>query len=397
MFGIGSGAAIFVAQFWGKRDVANIRRVLGVSLITGLSGAILFTIIALVFPAHALGFYSTDPAVIALGSDYLRIIGLAYFAVPITTSFTITLRSTGNVRAPVLISLIAWSLSALLNYALIFGQFGMPALGIHGSAIAMTIARLLECGALVAFAYRTQSVAAAKLRELVAFDRAFLLSILKTMMPVVLNEILWSTGISLYSSIYGRISTEAVAAISIAASVENLAFVPFIAIANSAAIMIGNRIGADEEHQAMIYAKRFLTMNIAFGLVLGAIIFLSADFILRLYQIDATTQQAARNVMTIMALVLWIKVANMALIVGILRAGGDARASALIDVSPLWLVGLPATALGAFVFGLPVYWVYLLTITDEVCKMTIALWRLISKKWIHNLVKVRDWRLEIEP
>ena len=385
MFGIGSGAAIFVAQYWGKRDVSNIRRVLGISLVIGLFGAGIFSIIALVFPAQALAVYSSDPAVISLGSDYLRILGLGFLTIPITNNFTVALRSAGNVRAPVVISIVAWTGCAVITYALIFGQFGMPALGIHGSAIGSTIVRVIECVALLAFTYSTRSVAAARLSELLAFDRPFIVNVVKTMLPVVANEILWSTGISLYSLIYGRIGTESVAAVSIAASVENLAFVPFIGIANSAAIMIGNRIGADEEHKAMTYAKQFFAMNLALGVLIGTAIFFCAETILGFYQIDPTTREFARNIMVIMALALSIKVSNMLLIVGVLRAGGDSRVSALIDVSPLWLVGLPAATLGAFVFGLPVYWVYLLTITDEACKLTLALWRMISKRWINNL------------
>ena len=387
MFGIGSGSAIFIAQFWGKRDVANIRRVLGIMLALGLFGAAIFTMIALLFPHIALSIYTTDPNVIALGSDYLRIAGLQYLFIAITSSYAITLRSTGNVRTPVVVSVLALSLGAILNFALIFGHLGLPALGALGSAVGSVIARALECALILFLTYSARLVAAARLREMFSFDSRFLASILKTMLPVVVNEILWSIGISLYSLIFGRIGTESLAAVSIAASVENLAFVPFIAVANSAAIMIGNCIGADEEHKAMTYAKRFLTMNLAISTFLGAIIFVSADLILRFYQIDAITHEYARNVLTIMSLALIIKASNMLLIVGVLRAGGDARVSALIDVSPLWLVGLPAAALGAFVFGWPVYWVYLLTITDEACKLALALWRMISKRWINNLAR----------
>lgn len=387
LFGISSGSAIFVAQFWGKRDIKNIHRVLGISLTLGLMGTLVFSIIAIVLPQWAIGVYTTDPGVIALGSEYLRIAGLQYFFVAITTSYAVTLRSTGNVRMPVTISVFALSLGAALNYALIFGQFGMPALGIQGSAIGSIIARIIECALLLILTYTTHSSAAASLREMLSFDLAFLSSILKTMLPVVLNEILWSLGISLYSLIYARIGTESVAAVSIAASIENLAFVPFIAVANSAAIMIGNRIGADEEHKAMEYAMRFWRMNIIAGILMGSAIFISADSVLRFYNIDATTTQFARNVLTVMACAMWIKVSNMLLVVGVLRAGGDARVSALIDVSPLWLVGLPAATLGAFVFGLPVYWVYLLTISDEACKLMLALWRVISKRWINNLAR----------
>jgi putative MATE family efflux protein len=387
MFGATSGAAIFVAQFWGQQDIKNIRRVLGISILLGLAGGLIFSIIALVFPAQAIGIYSADPAVIALGSECLRIAGLTYLAFAITTSYAVTLRSTGNVRLPVTISVSALCLGAVLNYALIFGQLGLPALGAQGSAIGSTIARFVECAFLLALTYATRSVAAASPSELFALDFAFLKRILKTILPVMANEILWSTGISAYNLIYGRIGTEAVAAVSIAASIENLAFVPFVALANVAAIMIGHLIGAGEERQAMGYAKRFLQLNIVVGFLMGGTIFMSADTILQFYNIDPTTLQFARNVLSVMAFAIWIKVSNMMLIVGLMRAGGDARVSAVIDVSPLWMVGLPAAAAGAFIFGLPVYWVYLLTITDEACKFCLALWRVISKRWINNLAR----------
>jgi len=387
LFGISSGAAIFVAQFWGKRDVKNIRRVLGISLSFALLGALIFSVIALGFPGVALGVYSTDHNVIAVGSEYLRIVGLSYIAVAISTSYAVTLRSTGLVRLPVAVSVFSLSLGAFLNYALIFGHFGFPALGVPGSAIATTIARVVECVLLLGLIYTGGSVAAASPRDMFSFDFAFLANIFRTMLPVILNEIVWSTGISAYNLIYGRIGTEAVAAVSIAASIEAMAYVPLIAVANSAAVMIGNRIGADEERKAIDYAKRFVQMNFIGGILLGLGIFFSADAVLSFYKIDALTYQYARNVLTVMACVLCIKMSNMMLIVGILRAGGDARVSALIDVGPLWLVGLPSSAIGAFVFGLPVYWVYVLAMSDEACKVVLGLYRLLSKRWIHNLAR----------
>jgi putative MATE family efflux protein len=387
LFGVSSGAAIFVAQFWGNRDLANIRRVLGLTLASSLSGAGVFSIIALVFPEHALGIYSTDRAVIALGSEYLRIIGTGYIAVAISTSYAVTLRSTGLVRLPVAVSVFSLTLSAALNYILIFGHLGFPALGVQGSALGSTIARVIDCALMLTLIYTRGSIAAAKPRELWSYDFRFASNVLKTMMPVIMNEIVWSVGISAYQLIYGRMGTPAVAAVSIAASIEAMAFVPFIAVANSAAVMIGNRIGADEDHKAMTYAKRFIQMNLVGSLILSVAILLGANSLLSLYNIDATTFASTRNVLTVMALALGIKVSNMMLIVGILRAGGDTRTSALIDVGPLWLVGLPAATLGAFVFGLPVGWVYALTISDEACKMILALWRLFSKRWIHNLTR----------
>jgi len=387
LFGVGSGAAIYVAQFWGTRDIANIRRMLGICLGMGLCGAFVFAFIALVIPERALAIYSTDPAVIALGSEYLRITGWGYVAIAISTGYAITLRSTGNVRLPVAVSILALTLGAGLNYALIFGHFGLPALGVLGSAYGVLMARWLECGLLLFIAYSTRSVAAAKLRELRAFDLNFVSRVFKNIIPVMLNEIIWSLGITTYNIIFARIGTEALAAVSIAGTIENLAFVPFIGLANSAAVMIGHRIGAAEEHQAFDYARRLMILVIGCGVLIGSAIFLSADFVLGFYKIDSNTRFFAHDVLWIMAFALSIKVSNMMLIVGILRAGGDTRVSAVIDVSTLWLVGLPAAALGAFVFGLPIYWVYALTILDELCKVALASWRVISKKWVRNLAQ----------
>ena len=387
VFGVSSGSAIFVAQFWGKHDAKNIRRVLGVSLGLSLIGAAFFAFVALALPEFALGIYSTDRAVIALGSEYLRIVGVGYLAIAITTSYAMTLRSTGHVRVPVTISVISLGLGLALNYALIFGQFGLPALGIQGSAIGTAIARWLECTWLLASIYTRSSVAAASVREMFAFDAVFLRRVLKAILPVTVNEIVWSTGISTYNLIYGRIGTEAVAAVSITGTIENLAFVPFIGLANAAAVMIGNRIGAEEEHKAFEYAKRFWRMVVLMAICIGGMIFLGADGILSFYKIDATTRLYAHNILTVMALALWIKSSNIVLIVGVLRAGGDARVSAMIDAAPVWLIGIPLATVGAFVFGLPVYWVYLLTLSDEAVKCALASWRMFSKKWITNLAR----------
>jgi Na+-driven multidrug efflux pump len=256
-----------------------------------------------------------------------------------------------------------------------------------GSALGTALARGIECALMLTLTYTRDSVAASSLRAMFSFDRAFLASVLKTVIPVTFNEILWSLGVSTYNLIFGRIGTEAVAAVSIAGTIENLAFVPFVGMANAAAIMIGHRIGADEEHAGFEYAKRFLRITIILGMIVGSVIFLSADWILTIYKIDATTRGFARNVLTIIAFALWIKSSNMMFIVGILRAGGDARVCFLIDVGSIWLVGIPIASAGAFVLGLPVYWVYALTIADELAKFIVSAWRVISKKWITNLAR----------
>ncbi len=387
LFGAGSGSAIFVAQFWGTRDVKNIRRVLGICLGIGLIGTIAFGSLAVFAPELALGVYSTDPAVIALGGEYLRTVGFGYVAVAVTTSYSVILRSTGNVRLPVVVSIFSLSLGALLNYALIFGQFGLPALGVQGSAIGTTIARFVECGLLLSIVYSGESVAAARPKEMLQMEPAFLASVLKTIVPVTANEILWSLGVTTYNLIYGRMGTDAAAAVSIAATIENVALVVFSGSATASAIMIGHRIGAQEEGKASEYARRFALLTVIGGIVIGGGVFLSADFVLGFYKIAESSSQLARNVLTVISVFLFIRASNQLFIVGILRAGGDTLYSFLIDVGSIWFVGIPAALAGAFVFQWPVYWVYVLAMTDETAKFIAGALRVFSSRWINNLAR----------
>ncbi len=162
LFGVGSGSAVFSAQFWGRGDVANLRRVLGISLRLGLAGGVLFSLAAILAPGRLLAFYTHDPAVIAAGSGYLRTVGLCYVPTAISMIFGIILRSTRHIKVPIAVSVSALILKTLLAYGLIFGKFGLPALGIMGAAIATVIARCLECAAILTLSYRLHLPVAAR-------------------------------------------------------------------------------------------------------------------------------------------------------------------------------------------------------------------------------------------
>jgi putative MATE family efflux protein len=385
MFGISSGAGMFTAQFWGKRDIANIHKVLGIGLLLGISSSLLFSIAALVFPEFILGIYSKDPAVVALGSIYLRRVAYSYIFTSITFSFASVLRSTENVKLPMMVSIVAISLNTLLNYTLIFGNFGFPVMGVEGAGIATLIARSLECAVLITLTYRLRTPVAARLKELLGFSRAFIQRYLKIALPVMFNEMMWSLGITIYNIIYARIGTESIAAVNIAVTIENMAFVLFIGISNASAIMIGNRIGANEESKAWEYGRRTLVISMIGAVLVGLIILVSKDAVLNLYQISDTARQYSSMILTIMAFSLWVRVSNMTMIVGIFRSGGDTRFSFALDVGSVWLVGIPFALIGAFVFHFPVYGVVLMIMAEEIVKMFIGFWRFASRKWINNL------------
>ena len=385
LFGVTSGSAVFSAQFWGKNDITSIHKVLGIGITLALTGSALFMVIALGFPHVVLSIYTSDPEVIRLGAPFLSMVGLTYPFMALTASFSSTLRSTGDVRLPVVSSTIALVLKTALGYALIFGHFGLPVMGIMGIAVATMIARALECGLLLTFVYVRRTPVAAPVREYFSYSRAFALRVLKTSLPVVFNEMLWSLGITTYTLIYAHISTEAVAASNISGTIENLAFVIFIGISDACGIMVGNKIGAGKESTALDYGRRTIILTTIGGMAMGGIIYPFSPLILSLYKVSPNVTEYTRRILLVVSLCLWIRTSNMTIVVGVLRSGGDTRFGLILDAGTVWLVGVPLALLGAFVLHLPVYWVYTMVMGEELAKYIVGMIRVISKKWIHNL------------
>jgi putative MATE family efflux protein len=385
LFGINSGSAMFTAQLWGKRDLPNIRRVLSLGMLLGLGAASIFFVLAEFFPEAVLGIYTKDPAVVALGAQYLQIFGWAFPFVAVSFVFAAVLRSTGNVRLPMLVSLTALGFNTIGSYVLIFGKFGFPALGVEGAAISALLARVLECSVLVGFVYFHRLPIALHLQDLLQLDLGFIKRVFRPILPVILNETFWSFGITAYNVVYARISTDAIAAMNIVSPIDNMSFVLISGIANATAIMVGNKIGEGKEETAYRYAGRSIVVAVATAFFIGSQLLLWSDYIFGLYKVDPEVISDAHKVLTILALMLWIRSINSTIVVGILRSGGDTVFSFVLDGVIIWLVGVPCAFMAAFVFDLPVYWVYFSVMSEEILKCGLGLNRFFSRKWIHNM------------
>ncbi|MEW6085485.1 MAG: MATE family efflux transporter [Chloroflexota bacterium] len=386
-FGIISGAAMFTAQFWGRGDIPNLRRVLGLCLMIAVSASLVFFALSQFLPAEILGIYTTDNEVIRLGADYIRTYSWTFLFMAVTFSYAFVMRSTGDVKTPTTISVGALSVSTFLSYSLIFGKFGLPEIGIQGAAVAAVISRGLECVVLLIVTYAKRSPAAASLRELTDFGASFIARVIKPMLPVILNELFWALGITTYNVIYGRMGTESFAAMSIVNTIEQMAFVVFIGISNATSVLVGNRIGAGKEDEAFIYAGRSLGLGIMGGILMGLLLQLVKNPVLSLYNVSPEVIANASRVINIITFFLWVRVNNMTIVVGVLRAGGDTRYSLFLDGFIIWLVGVPMAYLGANVFHLPVYVVYLCAMSEEAAKWILGMRRYLSRRWIHNLTE----------
>ena len=214
------------------------------------------------------------------------------------------------------------------------------------------------------------------------------MGVLRTSMPAALNEVLWSVGITSYNAVYARIGTDAIAAVNINATMEELVFVLFIGLGNACAVMVGNTIGAGGKDIAFEYGRRFAILGVASAIVGGAIVYSLREVVIGLYQISPSAADSLRGLMLVYALSIWLKVFNFMLFIGALRAGGDTRYAMFTELFSIWVIGVPCALIGGFVLHLPVYGVYALVLLEEAVKAIIVLRRYLSRNWIHDLVNV---------
>lgn len=388
LFGTTSGMAIFTAQYWGKGDLENIRKVLGICLALSVSAAAVFSAAAIFAPEALMGFYTTDPEVIRLGSDYLRIVGVSYVLMAISVSYISILRSITQVTMTVIVSVIALVLKTILGYALIFGHFGLPVLGVRGAAIGTAVGWAFECILLLVLVYARRTPLAASPLTFFHFDRAFLFKVLRTSVPAALNEVIWSFGITTYTAVYARIGTNAIAAININATVEELVFVLFIGLGNACSVMVGNKIGEKDKETAFEYSRRFTILAVLLAVLGGVVVFFLRDVVPTWYPISPAAVENLRNIMLVYSCSAWLRVYNFMLFIGALRAGGDTKFAMFTELFSIWVIGVPAALIGGFVLHLPVYYVYALVLLEEAAKAIIVTRRYLSRLWINDLVNI---------
>ncbi len=385
LIGLSAGCSVFIAQFWGKGDIKNIKRIMGVGLISAIVISLIFMFLGFYFPDRAIALFNNDKLVIDLGSSYLKIVIVSYIFTAITFVYNYSFRSIGKTTLPMAINVVALLCNAFLNYVFIFGKFGAPAMGVEGAALATVIARVVETILLVAAVYLTKEVLAASMRELISINFEFVKKSYRTIFPVILNDICWGLASLVYAAVYGRLGTQAVAAIQICNTVNSLFMVVILGLSSAASVMVGHKIGAGEEGKARNYAKRFSVLAVMVGFVLGILLALTSPLILNLFNVSSTVRRSSQIILYIISILFFARVLSIMLIVGVLRGGGDAKQAFLIEGFTMWFIGVPLTIVGAFVFKFPVHLVYALAMLEEISKCILGIIRLKSGRWIKNV------------
>lgn len=386
LLGISGGVSIFAAQFWGKRDLQNIRRILGFSLLIGGTAALIFFLASIGNSRRILRFFSTDQAVVELGAEYLRITSFTYVMTAVVACYAAALRGIGEVKLPMRVNLCGIVGNTFLNYLLIFGNFGLPELGVAGAAIATLIARSIETGVLLIVSYRHQYPVAVRFSEIFAIPAALAKRFLNTTGVVVAKDLIWAFGTVLYMVIFAKMGTEVVASINILATIRQLILVLFQGIAGACLVMVGNQIGAGNENKAFLYSGRFLSVTAIMGVLAGIITVSAGNLILNLYQIPAAVVEQSQGVLLVGALFMPLTVFNMVAVVGVFRGGGDIMFCLIMDLIAVYAIGLPLGILGQSVWNYSAAGVFALITLQEVFKAALCFQRFLSKRWINNLI-----------
>lgn len=386
-FGIYSGAAVYVSQYWGIRDIPNIRRTFGIDILLGSGLSLLFTIAALLFAPQILLLFTREQVVIELGSEYLRIAALSYFFTSMSFAVNFNSRAIHNLKVPTLINMFALFINLGLNFCLIFGKFGFPKLGVKGAAIATLIARIIEFILMLVFIYCTpEHPLAGKPKELASFDKAMFKKVLSTSFPVILSEGGWSIGNTVYYIAYGLLGASAIAVVQVASTINDLFQCLFFGVGNASAVMIGNELGRKNSESAYDYAGVFLKITFALNIIISFALYFSRGAIISIYGFDAVTNSMLDLTLIVYAIYTTPKMFTYVLFCGILRSGGDTKFCAVLDILGVWIIGVPLAFLGVLVFHFPLHIVVALVFFEEWIKLIFSFRRYRSKKWVQTLI-----------
>ena len=386
-FGLASGMSIFVSQYWGVKDHKGIRRVLGMGLITSLLLSLVFMAVALLFPEQVLSLFNKDPDVIAVGSRYLSIVCLSYPAVALSNVLSNVLRGTERVRLPLYVSIFTTIANVLVNYALIFGKFGMPRLGAAGAAIATCVSSWLGPILIMLFSLKQKNLLIGPVRELLDFNFSHLRQFIQRAIPVMLNEGMWALGILVLNMIYSNQGYEYYAGMTIFKTFADLTFAFYAGLGGACVVMVGKSVGRGKIERCLEDATRFNVLVPLAGVISGGLTILVRNPLISLFasgdNLSAVTLETALAVTVFCSIEVGFRNISYVQIVGVFRSGGDALFGMLYDLGSIWLVSIPLALLAANVLHLPFLAIVMVAyLGEDIPKSLLCLWHFKTGRWL---------------
>ena len=386
-FGIGSGATVLTAQYWGKKDTKTIEKILAIGIKIAFGLSLFFFIFAFFFSRNAMSLFTNDETTILEGIKYLKIVSFSYLTTSISIVYLVTMRSVERVGVSTVAYATSFVTNFIINYLLIFGSFGFAKMGVKGAAIGTLVARLVELGIVFYYNSKNHHFVSIKWKYIKSLDPILKKDFIKYSAPTMMNELLWAGGTAAGIAILGRLGNSIVAANSITSVVRQLAMVFAFGLANTAAIMVGKEIGKKDFYTAEIYAKKLLLYSFLSSLLGIALLLIIKPFIIKKFALNGEVEDYLNLTLNILFYYIPLQSISAVLIVGVFRAGGDTKFALVADVFPLWFGSVLISAFAAFYLNLPAKLVYILIMSDEIIKQPLIIWRYRSKKWINNVTR----------
>ena len=393
-YGLGTGASMLSAQYWGKGEIQAIRVIEGIAMRFSLIISLCFSGFALFAPELMMKLFTNDAELIALGADYLQVMSVTYLCWGVVEIYLSILRSIGQVTISMVLNVMTFSLNIFLNAVFIFGLFGAPKLGARGVAIATAASRVIELIGCIIVSLLNKDI---KLNPGYMFLRNKMLfkDFVRLYLPAAGNDVAWSVAFSMYSVILGHLGSDAVAANSFVVVVRNFGTVLCFGTASAGGILLGNVMGAGNMEHARDYASKLMKLTVITGAIGGALVLAVTPFVLYFADLSDTAMHYLKYMLLINTYYIMGTAVNTTLIAGVFRAGGDSRFGLICDTIDMWCYAVPLGFIAAFVFKLPVLVVYFLLCTDEFVKWPWVIKHYRSGKWLKNITRERLFEEEV--
>ena len=383
--GIGMGASVLTARFWGMQDKNSLRKAITIMVRIVLAFATAFFLATLFFPEMIMRIYTTNSVTMAYGVSYLQWILPTYYCMGLSLTCTIILRSVGQVKIPLFSSVIAFFINVFFNWVFIFGNLGAPRMEIAGAALGTLIARIFELLFICGFFFWKDQRIAYRIRHLFLPCRDLTPEYLRISIPVLISDGLLAFGNNSVAMIMGRIGDTFVAANSVTMVVQQLSSVLTQGISNASGIITGHTMGRGEYDKAQKQGYTFLFLGGLVGCAAAVVILMIRGPIINYYEVSQQAKEISWSLMDSISFIIIFQAMNSILTKGVLRAGGDTKFLMAGDILFLWVASIPLGALAGLVWHWPPFWIYCMLKIDQILKCVWCFFRLKSKKWMKKI------------
>lgn len=383
-----NGMTVIASQYWGKDDKKNIKSVSAVSMWISIAFAVIITAFCAFAPETVIRLYTDKENVIEQAVQYLDIVKYTYLIYSLTTVLLAILRSVETVKIGFYVSLSSFAINIALNYALIYGKFGLPEMGVRGAALATLAARAIELVVVVAYTLLLDKKLKFRPTELFKTEKQMFRDFFKTGSPLMMSSLSWGIAMSVQGAIIGRLTESAIAANSIATTIFQIATVITYASGNVACVLIGKTIGENGTLELIKRrSKNLQLIFLAIGVVSSAILLICKGLIIDFYNATPETYATTNQFIWVLAVTIIGTSYEAPALCGIVSGGGETGFVLKNDFIFMWLIVLPLSALSAFVFKFPVVVTFACLKADQVLKCIVAYVKVNRYNWIKTVTR----------